>query len=135
MTRRILALPVLAASLFLALAGCNDEPPLGDAVTVPSGREVAVLDLITDVPGPKGATARFRFVVSGLTSADDPSADMLALCSSFAVPRLADITPEPQQIIIVFADRAVPFGESAPDAVQFFEAYGVKNETCIWEMF
>ena len=135
MTRRIPALSVLAASLFLALAACKDDAPSGEAVTVPSGREVGLLDVITDAPGPKGATARFRFVMPGLTADDDPSADMLALCDSFAVPRLAGITPEPQQIVIVLADRAVPFGESDPEAVQFFEAYGVKNGTCIWEMF
>ena len=135
MTRRILAFPVLAAGLLLVLTACKDDAPLGETVAVPSGRAVSLMDVITDVPGPKGATARFRFVVPGLVADDDPSTDMLALCSSYAVPRLEGIRPEPQQIIIVFADRAVPFGETAPDAVQFFEAYGVKNATCIWEMF
>jgi hypothetical protein len=29
----------------------------------------------------------------------------------------------------------VPFGEPAPDATQFFEAYRVEGDTCIWEAF
>ena len=31
--------------------------------------------------------------------------------------------------------RAVPFGEAAPDATQFFEAYRVEGDACIWEAF
>jgi len=33
------------------------------------------------------------------------------------------------------SDRAVPFGESAPDVTQFFESYRIENDVCVWEMF
>lgn len=126
----------LAASLLLAAGACEeDAPPAGDAVAVPSGRVVQALDVISDQHGPAGATARFRFVVPGLQPDEDTSADMQALCDAYALPRTESMVPAPQQIVITFADRAVPFGEAAPDAVQFFEAYAPKDGACVWEMF
>ena len=126
----------LAASLLLAAGACEeDAPPAGDAVAVPSGRVVQALDVISDQHGPAGATARFRFVVPGLQPDEDTSADMQALCDAYALPRTESMVPAPQQIVITFADRAVPFGEAAPDAVQFFEAYTPKDGACVWEMF
>ena len=123
----------LAAGTLLAAGACEDERA-DQAVSVPSGREVQVLDVITNAPGVEGATARFRFVVPGLAAGEDASADMESLCNSYALPIIGGMVPAPQQIVIVFADRAVPFGEAAPDAVQFFEAYSVKDGACIWEL-
>ena len=126
----------LAASLLLAAGACEEEaPPAGDAIAVPSGRVVQALDVVTDLAGPQGATARFRFVVPGLLPEEDASADMQAICDSYALPRTEGMVPAPQQIVITFADRALPFGEPAPDAVQFFEAYSLQDGSCIWEMF
>lgn len=129
-----LAAICLAASALLALGGCNEAGPPLDAVTVPSGRLVTFLDVVTNAPGAKGATARFRFVVPDLTAQDDASADMEALCNTYALPRIGGMVPEPQQIIVVLANQAVPFGQAAPDAVQFFEAYSVTNGSCMWEL-
>ena len=134
-TQRIVL--ALAASLMLAAGACEDEapPPNGAGIAVPSGRSVQALDVINDLHGPAGATARFRFIVPGLKPDEDASADMQALCDSYALPRTDGMVPAPRQIVITFADRAVPFGEAAPDAVQFFEAYTPKDGTCIWDMF
>jgi hypothetical protein len=125
----------LAVSTLLAAGACQDKVPEGDAIVVPSGREVQALDVITNAPGPAGATARFRFVVPGLNAAEDTSADMQAICDDYSLPRIEGMVPAPQQIVIVFADRAVPFGEAAPEAVQFFEAFSVQDGACIWEVF
>ncbi len=124
----------LAACAVLALGGCNEDVPAGDAVAVPSGRAVTFLDVIHNAPGTKGATVRFRFIAPGLAAGEDASADMAALCTTYALPRTDGTVPKPQQIIIVLSDRAVPFGETSPDAVQFFEAYAVKDGACIWEL-
>lgn len=128
----------LAATLLLAAGGC-DEPPAapgdGAAVAVPSGREVVFLDVVANAPGPAGATARFRFVAPSAAKGEDWSADMQALCEGYALPRTTAMVPAPQQIVISLADRDVPFGEAAPEAVQFFESYRVEGTSCIWEMF
>ncbi|GGW36096.1 hypothetical protein GCM10011452_25680 [Gemmobacter lanyuensis] len=111
------------------------------AIAVPSGQAVTLQDVIWNAAGPNGLTLRFRFLApqiareAGDVDFETASADMLALCQSFALPRLAELGPQPQQIIISLADRVVPFGETSPDATQYFEAYSIENGTCIWEMF
>ena len=69
--------------------------------------------------------------VDFLAAADD----IAWLCQNFALSRVTDEGPIPSQIIISLEDRPVPFGEAAPDATQFFEAFALQDGTCIWEMF
>jgi Family of unknown function (DUF6497) len=131
---------IISGFVFLLLAGaggCEDKAPAGDALVVPSGREVAFRDVITNVPGAEGATARFRFVAPGLTMDDSEAAaaDMQALCDSYALARTEGMVPQPEQIIISVSEADVPFGEAAPDVTQFFEAYSIKDGACIWEVF
>jgi hypothetical protein len=129
-------LPTLICALAL-VAACQDETPAGDAVSVPSGRELSLIDIVTNARGPEGATARFRFLAPGLSREDAESAalDMQALCDSFAVDRIVGMVPAPQQIVISFASETVPFGEAAPDVVQFFESYRPEDGACVWEVF
>lgn len=130
--RSLLLLTTLAA-----LAGCQDEAPASGTVEVPSGREVSLIDVVTNAPGPEGAAARFRFLAPGLNPDEAATAavDMQALCDSYALPRIGSMVPMPQQIIISLSAEAVPFGAAAPDVVQFFEAYAVQDGACIWEPF
>ena len=135
--RRAAILPVMLLAALAVVAGCEEEKGDGPKVEVPSGRKLSLIDVITNAPGPAGATARFRFLVPGLASeeADAAAADMQALCDSFALARTDGMVPAPQQIVISFAGEAVPFGEAAPDVVQFFESYRIKNGACVWEVF
>ena len=135
--RRAPILPVMLLAALAVVAGCEEEKGDGPKVEVPSGRKLSLIDVITNAPGPSGATARFRFLAPGLASedADAAAADMQALCDSFALPRTDGMVPAPQQIVIVVSDRALPFGEAAPEAVQFFESYRIEGTSCIWEMF
>ncbi len=128
------ALPLM---LIAALAGCQEDDPAGPKVEVPSGRELSLIDVITNAPGPAGAAARFRFLAPGLAAEDAETAngDMQVVCDSFALERTDDMVPTPQQIIITFMGAAVPFGEPAPDVVQFFESFRVENGACVWEVF
>jgi hypothetical protein len=118
------------------LAACQDEAA-GDAIAVPSGRDIRLIDVITNAPGTAGAAARFRFLAPGLTEADltVTEDDMQALCDTYALSRIDGMVPEPQQIIISLAAEAVPFGQPAPDVVQFFESYRIDGGTCQWEPF
>ena len=112
-----------------------------EPIAVPSGQSVTLQDVIWNAPGPMGVVARFRFVApaiardGGSVDFETASADMAALCQSYALARLAEFGPTPSQVIISLADRALPFGEPAPEATQFFEAYTVDADTCIWEAF
>lgn len=122
-------------------AADETETKAGDLIPVPSGQEVRFLDVIHGEQGPQGLTTRFRFVApaiardGGTVGPEAAQEDMAALCSGFAMQRIAKSGPQPAQIIIVFADREVPFGEPAPEATQFFEAYGMADGMCIWEPF
>lgn len=139
-----LALPssLLPAALCAGMA-CGQEGPQvvdgrGAAVQVPSGQDVSLQDVIWNVPGPDGMTTRFRFLAPGIAGTvdfDATAADMAALCEDYALPRLSEFGPQPEQVVISLADRAVVFGDSAPEAVQFFESYRIEDGTCVWEMF
>lgn len=127
------ALPLAALA---ALVACQDAPAEG-AIPVPSGREVLPVDVITNVPGTAGTAARFRFLVDGLGEDDlEISADdMQALCDDHALPLTDGMVPAPQQIVITLMASEVPFGQPAPDVVQFFETYGIEGNTCVVEPF
>lgn len=130
-TRSALALLALAL-----VAACKEDMPEG-GIELPSGRVVTLIDVITTAPGPEGATARFRFLDESLQEADAEGAvaDMQALCDTYALPRTKGTVPEPQQIVISISSEVVRFGETAPDVVQFFEAYAPEEEVCIWQPF
>lgn len=130
----LLAMQAVAADGVQVVSGV-DEP-----VPVPSGQSVTLQDVIWNEPGPNGMTLRFRFIAPGIAPGggvafDAASADMQHLCDTYALPRLAEFGPAPEQIVISLSDRAVPFGESAPDVTQFFESYRIENDICVWEMF
>lgn len=135
--RRALTRPAMLLVALVAVAACQEETGAGPEIDVPSGRDLSLIDVITNAPGPQGAAARFRFLAPDLTSedAEAAAADMQVVCDSFALARTDGMVPEPQQIIISFASAAVPFGEAAPDVVQFFESFRIENGACVWEVF
>ncbi|MDH2325388.1 DUF6497 family protein [Cereibacter sp. SYSU M97828] len=110
---------------------------MDDPIPVPSGQTVTLIDTVSDAAGPSGLTLRFRFLAPDLAGVayDLAAEDMRALCESYALPRMPQTGPKPQQIVISLADRSLPFGDSNPDATQFFEAFSVADGHCIWEPF
>ncbi len=114
---------------------------MDEVIEVPSGQKVTLLDVITNVPGPAGLAARFRFLALGIArnggtvTAEVAGTDMDWLCQHYALGRIANAGPQPAQIIISMADTDVPFGESQPEATQFFNAYSVKDGLCVWQLF
>lgn len=130
-----------AAWGLIILAFCT--PAFGqDRIDVPSGQSITLQDVVLDAPGPMGLTARFHFLAPQIARAggtidfETASADMDHLCNSFALPRIGTVTgPAPQQIVIALSDIPVAFGESMPEATQFFEAYAIDGANCVWEAF
>ena len=112
-------------------------------LTLPSGQVVTLQDVVWNAPGPSGLTLRFRFVAPAIAESetgpgvdfDTAAGDMEWLCQSYALPRLSALGPKPAQIIISLSDRPLRFGEAAPDATQFFEAYSLTDGRCTVELF
>lgn len=127
------------AMLWAGGGGMADEA--AGSLAVPSGQEVRYLDTVQSAPGPEGLTIRFRFIApaiardGGTIGVEAAQADMEWLCTNFALPRMPAGGPVPSQIIVSLSDRAVAFGEPAPDVTQFFEAYTVADGHCVWEAF
>jgi Family of unknown function (DUF6497) len=128
---------VVSLAALAALVACQDDAAPDGAIPVPSGRGVVPIDVITNMPGTAGAAARFRYLVPDL-AADDLSAsadDMQVLCDSHALPLTGGMVPAPQQVIITLMASEVPFGQPAPDVVQFFETYRVEDGACVVEPY
>ncbi len=121
-------------------AGLGVEQATDEVIVVPSGQEITLQEVIWNAPGPDGLTLRFRFLAPGIAPGggvdfDTASADMQHLCDSYALPRMAEGGPHPEQVIISLSDVPVPFGEADPEATQFFESYRIEDGVCVWEMF
>jgi hypothetical protein len=112
-------------------------PAAAEDITLPSGLGVTLVETIRDAAGPAGLTDRFRFLAPWLAEIDyeDVVPDLDWLCASVALPRVVTSVPPPTQIVISLADRRVAFGASDPDALQFFESYGIEDATCVPEFF
>jgi len=119
------------------------EVSLGDGaqISVPSGQSVTLHDIIWNSAGPEGAVARFRFVApeiaraGGSVTADQVAQDLLHLCENVVLGTLAERGALPPNVIVSIADRAVSFGETVPDATQYFESYRIDGDRCISELF
>lgn len=108
------------------------------ALDVPSGQPVTLQEVLVDEVGPQ-IWLRFRFVApdiargAGRVEYDTAADDMTHLCGALALPYLAQYDLTGDVIVISLADRPTTFGQPDPDTTQFFEAYRVENDICIWE--
>lgn len=108
-----------------------------ELVAVPSGLKLWLHEIRREADH---GIVRYRFIAPeisrdvGKVSFQDVEADLEALCQTVALPSLtAEDTPT--QIVISLSDRAVEFGQSNPDATQFFEAFSLQDGRCVWEGF
>ena len=121
----------LLAALILAAS-----PAL--AIDVPSGQQVDLQEVLVDTVGTE-TWLRFRFVTpqiareTGSVDYQTAADDMTYLCDTLAIPYIAEYALTGEVIVISMADRATEFGQADPDATQFFEAYRVQDDACIWE--
>lgn len=111
-------------------------------IPVPSGQKITLMETIWNERGPGGLAIRFRFLAPAITkgtgtvTSDQAEADMMSLCHDYALKRIGDATgPTPAQIIISLSDRPVPFGESDPEATQFFDSFDLTDGDCVWSLF
>ncbi|WP_306446833.1 DUF6497 family protein [Falsiruegeria mediterranea] len=110
------------------------------SLPVPSGQPIYLDNVLLD-ENPGELWLRFRFVAPkigqtvGRVGYDVSAVDMDHLCETLAVPYVLQRELVPARVVISLSDKAVAFGESAPDVTQFFEAYRLENARCIWEEF
>ena len=113
----------------------------GEAIPVPSGQVVTLLEAVSNVPGNNGPALRFRFLAPdiardlGRIDPDTAGSDMDHLCNTFALSNLPDDGAIPAEIIISLSESDVPLGENHPEATQFFNSYKIEDGVCQWEMF
>ena len=128
-----------AVLIWMAMMGAAEAG--AETLVLPSGQEVTLLEVIGNTPGSDGLALRYRFLApaiardGGTVDAETAAADMDWLCQDYALPKLPATGPRPAEIIISMADRDVPFGESDPEATQFFNAYSLDGANCLWEPF
>jgi len=96
---------------------------------VPSGLAVALYDVVVE---PEAGLARFRFVAPGLRGLEFAAVegDLPWLCDHVALPEVRDAGWTVGQIVVSLGDREVPFGQSDPEALQYFAAYEFGDGTC-----
>ncbi len=130
--------PLFAALvLWASLAAAQQDEAKEERLVLPSGLKVVLQEMIWNERG-NGLAYRFRFVATDLTgqeSFEETMTDLEYLCNSYAVPRLSNVGPQPNQIVISIANRESEFGVMDPDLIQVFEAYRLDQGGCIWEMF
>lgn len=110
------------------------------ATEVPSGQAVSLHEVLVDDTA-SGNWLRFRFLAPQISRDSDglnyetAAADMIHLCDALALPYIDQYALTGEVIVISLSDRETEFGQPDPDATQFFEAFRVKDGTCIWEDF
>ncbi len=105
------------------------------ALDIPSGQSITLHEVLTDTVANED-WVRFRFIAPEITRDGDyeqTANDMTHLCDETAIPYLTEYKLTADVIVISLADRETEFGQADPDAIQFFEAFRVQDNTCIWE--
>ena len=119
------------------IAAMLASPSVAQDISVPSGRDVALIDVILEEAT---QTARFRFLVPAIGGADpvgfaEMIPDIEHLCNALAIPGLAANDWAADDIVISLAEAEVPFGTVTDGVTQYFQPFRVENDTCIWEDF
>jgi len=122
-----------ATALALLLAA---TPAL--ALDVPSGQPVSLQEVLVDSVGPQ-TWLRFRLIApaiareTGEIDYQTAAGDMMHLCQELALPYIGEHDLTGDVIVISLADRETEFGVADPEVTQFFEAFHIENDLCIWE--
>ena len=110
------------------------------SVSLPSGLVVAQQEMrLEPVGAPTHAvnTVRLRYVSAQLAAAEfgfeQIEGDFTHLCTSFGLKARELSAPNAEEIIISIASQPTAFGETAPNVVQYFDAFKVEGDACIWE--
>ena len=104
-------------------------------LAVPSGQPLSFLEFIAE---DDAQVVRFRFLAPEIGTTypyQDVMQDFQVICDEQVMPVLDANGLAPRQIVLSMSAADVPFGEPAPEVLQFFELFRPDNGTCIWEEF
>ncbi len=122
----------LLASLIVA-------PLAGQASSVPSGHALELQEQFWETLQDGTQVFRQRFVMPAIAEQSvgymQLVDDFEYLCTHSAIPEIAAENLTIDQIVISLSDRETEFGVASPEAIQYFEAFSLKNDICIWEAF
>ena len=107
----------------------------------PSGVQIDLHEALFEPVGVTAATARtlrLRYLAPAISDPetvgfDTIEADFEWLCARDGLDFRAQSAPMVERIIVSIASAPVVFGETAPNVVQYFDAFRVENAACIWE--
>lgn len=114
-------------------------PSIVAALDVPSGQPITLHEVLVDTVNSE-SWLRFRFIAprisreTGDMSYSVAAPDMEHLCTAVALPYIAEYGLSGDLIVVSLADQETEFGETNPDVTQFFDAFRVENDACIWEI-
>lgn len=133
---------VVISALLGGLAQCEDASDTAEAEegASPSGMTAELQDVRYE---PEGAhvnvvkLVRLRYVLPQI-GGPNPVAfetiepDFKYLCETDGLAHRAKSAPNAEEIVISIASAPVAFGEIAPEIVQYFDAFEVRENACIW---
>ena len=125
------------AALGVLCAAATTAWGLEESPAVPSGTALTLQDVREETQPDGTVWLRIRYVAPGITRENraDIQDDFQALCLSQAVPHRPVTRMAVSQAVISIAAAPVEFGVQTPDVAQFFEAFRIENDQCIWEEF
>ncbi len=133
-----LAFAILVAAIALAPRAQPDALPEGP-LDVPSNQRVTLQEAFWEEQADGALWLRLRFVAPRIGSGPGEYGfelvewDMVHLCEELGLPWA--MAEGAELIVISFAAEALPFGATAPEVAQFFEAYRPVDGECLWEEF
>jgi hypothetical protein len=122
---------------FLLMAG----PVMAGNIILPSCLRATLEETIYEPQGvvaTSAKTMRLRFLAPEIanhsgTDSGIHDEDFVWLCETSGLPLTQKAAPMVEQIIVSVSSEIVAFGETAPNVVQYFDAFVVEKSRCIWE--
>lgn len=117
-------------------AASAEQPPLRASSEV----EYLPHEVLFEPPGAYDAVrrmVRMRLVAPQIADQQEYGFDVVEqdfqkLCDSEGLRIVAEFAPNAREIVVSVASEPVPFGESAPNVVQYFDLFRVEDGTCVW---
>lgn len=124
--RFVLILAGMASSAFAQAPSGLDwalqEVIFEPADAAPDARDMVRLRYLSD---PLSDTTAFSY--------EQIEADFMHYCQGDGLAQMRQSAPNATQIIISVASGKLAFGETAPEIVQYFEAFRPEGDVCIWD--